>query len=258
MASEEFDAGYVARLQAVADHGWTQGMRAVGEAVLGDVGTGLRVLDAGCGAGTNLGWLARFAAPGHLDAIDVAAPAVARSHDPGTGARADVLQASVAALPFRDGSFDLVVSLDVLQHLTAADEASAVAETVRVLRPGGRVLVRTNAAFGPAAAQERDDWRVYRPDRLRQALAGGGLEVERVTPVNAVLGGWSSLRRRTPGGHDHGHGIPPPAPPWRDALARRLLGAEAAWLRGGRRGQGRGRVLPFGHSLYAVARRPPA
>ena len=61
----------------------------------------------------------------------------------GRGARraptADVKQGDALALPFADGEFDRVVAAEVLEHIP--DDSAAIAELVRVLRPGGTVAV---------------------------------------------------------------------------------------------------------------------
>ena len=43
--------------------------------------------------------------------------------------------------PYADGAFDRALCLDVLEHLSFADQARALAELFRVLRPGGELLV---------------------------------------------------------------------------------------------------------------------
>ncbi len=264
MADDEFDESYMSRLEAAKGHWWVRGMQEVGAAVLAERGSGLSVLDAGCGAGTNLPWLAGLAAPGVVHAIDISAPAV--DHCRRLPVHADVLRASATALPYAGEVFDLVVSVDVLQHLTGPDAARALDEVRRVLRPNGRLLVRTNARFGRSGVEERDDWRMYSPTTLRRSLTDSGLSVDLVTPVNVVQGLWASLPRPRCRVHgaDHednrltneqpkptcGLGIPEPASPLRNAILLRLVRAEARWL-----GRTR-RPLPFGHSLYALAHRP--
>jgi SAM-dependent methyltransferase len=52
-----------------------------------------------------------------------------------------VTRASWAALPFPNGSFDRALCLDVLEHLPYPEQAPALAELFRVLRPGGELLV---------------------------------------------------------------------------------------------------------------------
>ena len=268
----EFDARYFERLVAARRHWWVEGMRRVGEALLDEHRAGLSVLDAGCGSGALLEWLGTLAHPRPVVGIDAAWAGLVFAKD--CDELVTLTQASLAALPFAPDRFDVVVTADVLQHLPSADASAALIEIARVLRPGGRVLVRTNSRCGRAAVDDRDDWRLYTSGSLRAALEAAGLVVDVVTPVNSLQGLWASVRGRRRSHHDphHGHeggaeptvlggcdarpewgsaglGIPRAVAPWRNRVQLMLLQAEARWLRGGRR------RLPFGHSLYAVARR---
>jgi SAM-dependent methyltransferase len=101
---------------------------------------GTRLLDAGCGAGL-LALLASLRGA-RVAALDAAAPllAIARERLPG----ADVREGDLEALPFADASFDAVTAVNSLFY--AADLAAAMRELVRVVRPGGRVVV---TAWGP-------------------------------------------------------------------------------------------------------------
>jgi 2-polyprenyl-3-methyl-5-hydroxy-6-metoxy-1,4-benzoquinol methylase len=85
-----------------------------------------RVLDAGCGEGVLVSEYAGRLAIEGVDA-NYSSPRVR------TG--------SVTALPYGDGVFDRALCLDVLEHLSFADQATALAELHRVLRPGGELLV---------------------------------------------------------------------------------------------------------------------
>ena len=108
---------------------------------------GDRVLDMGCGAG-------RHAFEAYRRGADV----VALDHDveelAGVGALLEAMRAEgeapatatastrhgdALALPFDDDAFDRVVASEVLEHLP--DDVSAIAELVRVLRPGGTLAV---------------------------------------------------------------------------------------------------------------------
>ena len=104
------------------------------------VTSGTRLLDAGCGAGL-LAVLAslRGARVAALDASE-ALLAIARKRLPG----ADVREGDLDALPFADAGFDAVTAVNSIFY--AADMAAAVCELVRVVRPGGRVVV---TAWGP-------------------------------------------------------------------------------------------------------------
>jgi SAM-dependent methyltransferase len=96
---------------------------------------GRRVLEVGCGAGTDL---IRFARHGAIvTGIDLAPSSIALAaanfrHEQ---RRADLMVADGEALPFRDRSFDLVYAHGVVQYTT--DDRALVAECRRVLKPGG-------------------------------------------------------------------------------------------------------------------------
>jgi SAM-dependent methyltransferase len=94
-----------------------------------------RVLDIGCAFGFGTRRLVR---PGRtVVGIEVSAAYVRRAVRAGGGPL--YLRGLGAPLPFRDGAFDAVVCLDVLEHVP--DEAAVVAEIARVLRPGGTLIV---------------------------------------------------------------------------------------------------------------------
>jgi SAM-dependent methyltransferase len=99
-----------------------------------------RVLDLGCGDGEVLAGLVRWgAAPGHLTGIDVQPEAVARAHARWPALRFDV--ADVAAVPYRDASFDLVLCFTLFTSILDDGVARRVAgEVWRVLRPGGALV----------------------------------------------------------------------------------------------------------------------
>ena len=104
------------------------------------VTSGTRLLDAGCGAGL-LSLLASLRGA-QVTALD-ASPgllAIARQRLPA----ADVREGDLEALPFADASFDAVTAVNSLFY--ADDMGAAMRELVRVVRPGGRVVV---TAWGP-------------------------------------------------------------------------------------------------------------
>jgi SAM-dependent methyltransferase len=101
---------------------------------------GKRVLDVGCGAGTDL---VRFARAGAIaSGVDISAAAIelARANVAQQGLEADLREADAAHLPYADGTFDLVFAHGVVQY--SADPAGVIAECWRVLKPGGEAIVQ--------------------------------------------------------------------------------------------------------------------
>lgn len=105
---------------------------------------GQHVLDVGCGSGTLALALAQRVGPsGAVTGIDAAPEmlAAARSRAAHRRVLMRLQLAAAQALPFPDASFDAAVSSLVLHHLPEADRPVAVAELVRVVRPGGRLVL---------------------------------------------------------------------------------------------------------------------
>ncbi|HEX8336575.1 MAG TPA: methyltransferase domain-containing protein [Pyrinomonadaceae bacterium] len=102
--------------------------------VYDNVRAGARVLDLGCGAGV-LALLKRKGVT--LAGVDLSEECALASRRNGYDA---TCAAELTRLPFRDDSFDYVVSLDVLGHVEFKDKDAVLAEVARVLRPGGVTL----------------------------------------------------------------------------------------------------------------------
>ncbi len=123
-----------------------------------------RVLEIGAGTGLNLTHY-----PAGLDRLVLTEPSAAMAaklreklaHSPHAG---EVVEAGADALPFEDDSFDTVVSTLVL--CTVPDLAGAIAETRRVLAPGGQLLLIEHVRSddpGRARWQDRLEtpWRIF-------------------------------------------------------------------------------------------------
>lgn len=98
---------------------------------------GSRVLDVGCGIGI---WLDRLGSSyGTVGTgVDISPQSLARAHSRSVRQSAFVL-ADARALPVADGSFDLVISMDVLEHIE--EPQRAVDEMIRVANHGGRIML---------------------------------------------------------------------------------------------------------------------
>lgn len=111
------------------------------DAVLEATREGDRILDVGSGGGQLALDLKTKKESLRLTGVDLSSSQVDRARRRGAKARAHVsfLQASALDLPFADGSFDLVYSVDCLKHWP--DRARGLRECVRVIRPGGTLLL---------------------------------------------------------------------------------------------------------------------
>src|SRR5947208_14049294 len=108
---------------------------------LGRLMPGERVLDLGCGAGTDSLVAAQMVGPGgHVSGIDMTpemlAKARAAADELGTG-NVEFLEGEIERLPFADASFDVVISNGVVDLVP--DKDAVFSEIFRVLRPGGRI-----------------------------------------------------------------------------------------------------------------------
>ena len=165
--------------RAEQSHFWFRGFRQYMRPALARATAGLsspRILDCGCGTGSNLEMLRPFGSAVGFDLTRVGTQ-FARAH----GHR--VAQGSIAAIPFAGNVFDLATSFDVFQVLPDAVERSAIREMARVLKPGGRILLHVAALdllHGGHSVLSQETRR-YTPSLLRRLVESAGFEIERLT-----------------------------------------------------------------------------
>lgn len=157
--------------QLVPGRSWAAWARA-----LGCLLPPLRVADLGCGDGYLTIETSRWAS--QVIAVDRSSDVLTRARDLATRRRVrNVIwkRGELEKLPIRDGSVDVALLSQALHH--AADPARAVAEAVRILAPGGRVLVLDLREHHEAWVRDRlgDRWPGFADDRLAALLTGGGL-----------------------------------------------------------------------------------
>jgi len=152
-----------------------------------------RVLDAGCGTGGFLKFLAEarpdFAVVGCEWSVDAALLA--------RGKGVDVTVGSVHELPFADQQFDAVVSADVLCH-GGVEAGPALAEMRRVLRPGGMLVVNMPAYMWLFSEHDKrvNNVRRVSAGQMRGMLAGAGFVKLSVRYWNGFLLPLMILRRK--------------------------------------------------------------
>jgi len=127
---EEFQAG------RGVSHNKSKQVRALGAK------PGLAVLDAGCGRGEVLHACALAGA--EVAGVDYSEAAVEITRETlAEFPQADIRRGDVTDLPWDDGSFDRILFSDVIEHLDPPQTAPALREFLRVLRPGGYLIVHT-------------------------------------------------------------------------------------------------------------------
>lgn len=158
-----------------------------------DLRAGHRVLDMGCGGGRHAFEMMRRGATvvaldrdfEELEDVRATSGAMHEAGELPDGEPGGPVQGDALHLPFPDGSFDRIVTSEVLEHIP--DDEAAMAELVRVLRPGGRIAVTV-----PTWLPERVCWalstdyhntpgghvRIYRRSELESRLRAAGLDVE--------------------------------------------------------------------------------
>ncbi len=234
--------------QAEDRHWWYRGRRSVLDRVIAGLGLPeerARILDAGCGSGRNMVELARY---GTVTGVELSATSVELARVRNCG---EVIEGSVLEMPFESGSFDLAVSLDVIEHLE--DDLAALRELRRAVAPGGALLVtvpayqwlwsghdeinhhhRRYTRRSLQSVAELAGWRQVRTTYFNSLLLPAAIVLRVLDRVNRAKTTESSLDLW----------VPPEPLNW---LLQRPLELEAAII-------GHGGRIPAGLSLLAVFR----
>lgn len=164
---------------------WYRGMAIILKRLLSDYlphRTKRKILDAGCGTGAAFPVLAPF---GAVMGVDVSPEALQFAKKVGEKTK----KASVMKLPFPKKSFDAVVSLDVLYHAWVKDYHAALAEYVRVLKPGGILLWREPAFDWLKSGHDLVDFteRRFTKVQMKESLEGLPVEIKKITYASTIL-----------------------------------------------------------------------
>lgn len=228
-------------------HWWYCGMEAITRRLIERCyprGSRLRILDAGCGTGAAIGYLADY---GTVFGVDYAEEAL---HFSRLRRRERLARGSVMELPYGDRAFDLVTSFDVICQFGVTDDERALREYARVLVPGGRVLLRLPATpwlhgqHDTAAAVGRR----YRQRDVESKLQAAGLTTEHASYANTFLFPVAVVKRLSErlfppqDGSDLTLGMGP-----FNGILQAILASEAPIVARGH--------LPFGLTLTALARK---
>jgi SAM-dependent methyltransferase len=140
------------------------------------------VLEAGCGEGYGAARLTRTA--GQVIALDY--DSLTTSHLARRYPELHAVRGNLAALPLRSGTVDVVANLQVIEHVW--DQPGFLAECVRVLRPGGRLLLSTpnRLTFSPGRDTPLNPFhtRELAPSELDTLLRQAGFGVQRLAGLH--------------------------------------------------------------------------
>lgn len=156
---------------------------------IGDIETALEI---GCGNGTGSALIRKYFAPRHLTAVDLDERMIARARRRHGSSDTCFRVMDASKLEFADSSFDAVFDFGIIHHI--ADWRGCVRELVRVLKPGGR-LIMEDLSTESFTRDIGHLWRVlsahpyenmYEPGEFRDFLCGLGMRMESWREANPL------------------------------------------------------------------------
>lgn len=167
-------------------HWWFVGRRRILETILRrEIPSSLArdMLSVGSGPAEGLEWLLQFAArDGVVTGLDID-PA----HGAGVPDRVRFVAGTLEAVPFASASFDVVLALDVLEHME--DDLAALREAIRLLKADGLLIITVPALPFLWGRQDivSGHWRRYTRKSITSLLRRAGLVHYKITYFNTLL-----------------------------------------------------------------------
>ena len=202
--------------QELYDRGWRKELKA-GKEERGNLQTNLeflaqtdllksndKILEIGCGIGTVV---FELSGNGHdITGIDISGEAIDYGRKKYDNIRLEVQAAET--LPYKDDSFEVVLSFDLFEHIAEIDKH--ISEVRRVLRPGGYYLFQTPNRYSNIIYEtlwtKSLQWRRYHPSlhspgQLRRRMSRHGFETRfvKMNPINKFTE--KKLQKLGPLGH---------------------------------------------------------
>ena len=200
------------------------------------------ILDVGCGTGKGQ---ESFGKLGTVFGVDFSQDALMFCHERGLER---IARANAEALPIQSNKFDVVITLDTIEHIP--DDQKAVSEIARILKPGGVIMLNVPAyqwLWGPHDVALMHQRR-YTRTQVRKLLESNGFTIERLSyhifflfPLVALSRFISKFKRGEPDAKL------PSIPRWVESIFKVVQRGEAALIARSN--------LPWGSSIVAVARK---
>lgn len=203
------------------------------------------ILDAGCGTGSLIKKLKGFGEAWGIDASDEAIKFAKKN-----GIK-KILHASVEKIPFKNNIFDVVISIDVLYHKAVKSDLRALKEFKRVLKPGG-ILITKNPAHNWLRGSHDiviHTKRRYSKKQFQEKLLKAGFQTIKLSYINMSFFPLAIVKRflenalKSKPSSDVGN-----LPQTINKILIDIYDFETKLLTKG--------TIPFGLSLFAVARKP--
>ncbi len=142
-----------------------------------------RFLDIGCGTGFNITYLHQLGY-NQVIGLDFSPDALAYCHSRQLKV---LICGSAEQLPIQPACYDIILTLDILEHLK--EDRSALSEIFRVLRPGGSLIIFVPAfqflwSFQDEISHHR---RRYTAAELKEKVVQAGFELTKLTYANSLL-----------------------------------------------------------------------
>ncbi len=207
----------------------------------------VNLLDTGCGTGRMLSECGEYRAFG----VDISEEALkfCRLRN-----LKNILRGSICDLPFKDKSFHIVISLDVLYHLKVSDDFRALREIYRVTDEDGVLLLNLPAYDFLKSTHDKmiHTKQRYTLRNLKAKVEKAGFIIERVTYRNTLLFPMLAFTRimkkiRLPHERKIESDVKP-LPAMLNKFLERILAAENRLITSGLN-------FPFGLSVFCVARK---
>lgn len=180
-------AGLYKELYTLEDtYWWFIGKRLIAANLLKDILPKTRkciILDAGCGTGENLRYFQRYGTTIGIDKSGEALRYCARRKSK------NLVQGKIQTLPFRNSIFQIILALDLIEHLSDEEEVATLNEAHRILSSNGVLIITVPALPLLWSAHDRalGHYRRYTLKQLKEKLIKNGFRIKKISYFSSFI-----------------------------------------------------------------------